>query len=210
MRYNRPFIGVVFVAVFMFGLIAGIYFVENSANNFDFLRDVPTMEQCIGATVQDSDVFALTPRLRYCHELIYIQNELNEFNLRRLVFQSQHNSDMVLLWMVVFITIAGVLLSGLQLYTSYRMMADGVIKAEGEAQHTLEVERGKIALRSSVTGLFILIISFAFFYVFVIFVYEIEEAPPQAELIQRIDEFTGGPISDEPGEMLPPDDSADP
>lgn len=211
MRYGRPFLAVVGVAIFMFGVIAGIYFIENSANTFDFLRQIPTMQQCIEGGVQDADILELSTRLQYCHQLIYVQSELNEFTIRRLVFQSQHNSDMVLLWMVVFITIAGVLLSGLQLYTSFRMMSDGVIQGGGEAQHTLEVERGKVALRSSVTGLFILIISFAFFYVFVIFVYKIDEMGPQQQMTQQFDDVFGGQIiSDEEGSMILDDDAGTP
>ncbi len=204
MPANRPFLAVLAIALFMFGLIVGVYFIENSANTFSFLRDIPTLQQCIDARFEDANIPELDARLNYCHELIYVQSELNEFTIRRLVFQSQHNSDMVLLWMVVFITIAGVLLSGLQLYTSYRMMSDGIIAPGGPEQgHSLEIERGKVALRSSVTGLFILIISFAFFYVFVIFVYKIDDPGAQQEVFNRAQEITNNQIiSEEEGEMI--------
>lgn len=177
MKKNTPFWVVVAIAIFMFGTVCGVAFVENAANDFDFLRDIPALEDCVGAKVGTEDLAVLSARLTYCYDAIYLQSELNEFTIRRLVFQSQHSSDMVLLWMVVFITVGGVLLSGLQLYTSYRITADGKDGVGDGAvpQSSIEVERGKIALRSSVTGLFILLISFAFFYVFVIFVYKIED-----------------------------------
>ena len=163
-------------AVFMVGVISEIWFIENSASSFSFLRDLPTIDECVDATFDEKTVDTLTLRLPYCYDKVYLQSQLNEFTIRRLVFQSQYISDLVLLWMVVFITLAGVILSGLQLFTSYQLAkgghtieepiefsADQGGKPSVAAGSSLVIEKGKIALRSSVTGLFILIISFAFF-----------------------------------------------
>jgi hypothetical protein len=76
--------------------------------------------------------------------------------------------------MVVLITISGVALAGLQLAASYRL---AVIRGTefATASELVLNKSGDLVLKSSVTGLFILIISFAFFLVFVLYVYDIKE-----------------------------------
>jgi hypothetical protein len=64
-------------------------------------------------------------------------------------------------------------LAGLPLAASYRLAVAGQ-QSELGSQHELSVEQGKIVIRSSIAGLFILLISFAFFYIFVIEVYKIK------------------------------------
>jgi hypothetical protein len=126
-----------------------------------------------------------------CYSEIHSQGLLNDFHLRRLKAIQQHYADNVTLWMVVSITISGVVLAGLQLLASYKLaILSGTALAES---NDLSVEKGKLVVRSSVTGLMILIISFAFFLVFVKFIYTIDtqnldrtiepkSGKPQAEL----------------------------
>lgn len=114
-----------------------------------------------------------------------LRNELllNDFQLRRMKFHEQSRDGHVLLWVVVLITLSGVALSALQLLASYRLAGTGAgagLDTPGE----FSVERGKVSLKSSVTGLFILLFSFAFFALFVAEVYKIKELrvehPPNA------------------------------
>jgi hypothetical protein len=75
--------------------------------------------------------------------------------------------------MVVCITIAGVALAGAQLLISYRLAM------LGKENHTLDstfiLAKDRIAVRSSITGLLILTVSFCFFIVFVIWVFQFKE-----------------------------------
>ena len=98
---------------------------------------------------------------------------LNDFYHRKAKFLEQSRDGYVLLWVVVVITLSGVGLSALQLVASYRLasVGRGSLDTPGE----LSLERDKISLKSSVTGLFILVFSFAFFALFVAEVYKIKE-----------------------------------
>ena len=90
-----------------------------------------------------------------------------------LAFQMSEN--VVLMWMVVAITVSGVTLAGLQLYASFKLASVGKgTLAEGG---TLKLENGKVVVQSSIVGVIILAISFAFFMVFVRDVYSITEVP---------------------------------
>lgn len=98
---------------------------------------------------------------------------LKDFSYRREKFDQQVHDDNIMLWMVVIITIIGVILAGLQLYTSYMLAMAGKVK--GSQDSSVTIEAGKIAVKSSITGLLILAMSFAFFCVFVVEVYTFKE-----------------------------------
>jgi hypothetical protein len=93
--------------------------------------------------------------------------------------------DRVLLWMVVIITISGVLLAGLQLMASYKLAISG--RQQFGDSSDLLLQHDKITLKSSVTGLFILVISFAFFIIFVFEVYTIKENKSDSTATSPID-----------------------
>jgi hypothetical protein len=111
------------------------------------------------------------------HGLCYVQiNEedaLTEFGIRRSAFIAQQKQTGVLMWMVIAITISGVLLAGIQLLAAYKLAASG--KAAFEQGGQLSLENNKISLTSSVTGVLVLFISLFFFYIFVKEVYLIKE-----------------------------------
>lgn len=160
----------------MAGALASVVFVENSTNRFDFLRQPETISACVNVGETESiatNMYNEADRVGFCYRKIYSQSLLDEFHVRRIVFQTQNISDVTLLWMVVFITTSGVVLSGVQLYTSYQLALSG--GADGSANQSLEIERGKLSLKSSVTGLFILVFSLAFFYLYIVFVYTIDD-----------------------------------
>jgi hypothetical protein len=110
----------------------------------------------------------------YCYDVNYAERLLGDFSIRRLKLLRQDIADQVILWMVVLITISGVMLAALQLLISYRFASDG--KRFGPEETRLDVDvSGKVALKSSITGLVILLISFGFFFLFVKDVYQIKE-----------------------------------
>jgi hypothetical protein len=107
-----------------------------------------------------------------CYAHLHQQALLNDFRIRRLKFTQQTYDERVLLWMVVVITLAGVGLAALQLVGSFRLASVGA--ANFDQQTELSVQQGKLSVKSSVTGLLILICSFAFFWVFVYEVFVIK------------------------------------
>lgn len=176
---------------FMMGALFAIAFIDNSTNQFDFIRDPESLSSCLSSAPGGQ---AEGDPVAYCYSKIYKQSMLEEFQLRRIVFQTQYVSDVALLWMVIFITTSGVILSGIQLYTSYQISLSGRISGGGQVgDQSLEIERGKLSLKSSVTGLFILVFSLAFFYLYIIFVYTIKDPSRETgrDQVGRYDEAVG-------------------
>lgn len=103
---------------------------------------------------------------------------LADFTIRRANLLGQLTEGRIVLWMVVAITLSGVLLAGLQLMAAYRLAGAG--RGEFAASQELTLEQNKISVKSSVTGLLILIVSFAFFMVYVIYVYTSKELRQEA------------------------------
>jgi len=147
------------------------------------LQEVPSMESCVDemkrvidpASIQNLIGRAATIRAvqEACYDRGHKQAELNEYQIRRMQFFEQYYDERIILWMVVVITVSGVALAGVQLAASYRLSLLG--RAVSNKPSELTVEHGRIVLRSSALGLFILIISFAFFFVFVTQMYPTKE-----------------------------------
>ncbi|CAB3744350.1 hypothetical protein LMG24238_07244 [Paraburkholderia sediminicola] len=76
--------------------------------------------------------------------------------------------------MVVTTTVSGVLLSAVQLVAAYKLASAASSKDMGSQGGSVDLEVGKISVKSSVTGLLILAVSFAFFIVFVNSVYSLK------------------------------------
>jgi hypothetical protein len=108
----------------------------------------------------------------FCYSAIRNASLLGEFNIRRLSLVSQQFETLVIMWMVVAITISGVILAGIQLAAAYSLATLG--KGEFTQNTQLTAEQGRISMQSSVTGLLILTVSLAFFFVFVKFVYKLD------------------------------------
>lgn len=117
---------------------------------------------------------ALLEHIHYmCYEQIFEEDSLTDFGIRKSAFLNQQAETPVMLWMVVAITLSGVLLAAIQLIAAYRLTASGKVGFEQGGQ--LSIEAHKISLGSSVTGLIILTVSLAFFIVFVTQVYVVKE-----------------------------------
>ncbi len=147
------------------------------------LHEVQSMDACVKQVTQIIDPnasinsigksVALRAIQDTCYDKGYKQAELNEYQIRRMQFFEQYYGARVILWMVVFITSSGVVLAGLQLALSYRLTLFG----RGSAEHSSEmtIERSKIVLKSSTMGIFILVISLGFFFIFVTRMYPAKE-----------------------------------
>ena len=146
----------------------------------------PSMSQCVTDTVSlvgpknSSTAETLREALDHCYSLIRAQGLLSDFAIRKLNFFQQYRANGILMWMVVAVTIFGVLLAALQLLASYNLaIANKTSLDVGDGQITLK--HNQIALRSSITGLFILLISFCFFLVFVFYVHRLEPLVERAD-----------------------------
>lgn len=109
-----------------------------------------------------------------CYRIAYGMYMLDDFRIRKAKFEQQSYDEMVMLWMVVVITISGVILAAVQLLISYRLARIASQSALSDSTDIV-VERDRLIFRSSVNGLAILLISFAFFLVFVVEIYTIRE-----------------------------------
>jgi hypothetical protein len=83
-----------------------------------------------------------------------------------------------MLWMVVAMTMSGVSFAGLQLYAGFKLALAG--KGGFEQSGKVDIGPGRISISSSITGILVLAISLAFFYVLVKDVYLIKELPTPA------------------------------
>jgi hypothetical protein len=137
----------------------------------------PSMDQCMKDTVASLDLkqaptTEVLEQVRgHCYALIQSQGLLRDYLVREIYFIQQYRANAVLMWMVVAVTFAGVALAALQLMASLQL-ASGKGTPVGDQQ--LIVKRDQIVLKSSVTGLFILLISFAFFLTYVIYVFRFQ------------------------------------
>lgn len=169
------------VAFVAFGWIASYW--ENSSSSrpdsiVPAIEHQPSLNQCVLETITSMkpavvDIQLLHATTNHCYSKLHGQALLHDFQIRRLKFIQQTYDERILLWMVVTITISGVGLAGLQLLTSYRLASSGTTGSDQSSEFV--VQRDRIALKSSVTGLFVLLLSFGFFYVFVYEVYVIKE-----------------------------------
>ena len=90
------------------------------------------------------------------------------------IYEAQLTQNTVMLWLVVILTMGGIGLAAVQLWATYRLAkaGQGALADGGEAT----IEHGKIVVRSSVVGIIILAMSFAFFSMYVLYVYRISES----------------------------------
>jgi hypothetical protein len=109
----------------------------------------------------------------FCYDTIGSQLKLDQEVIRRDTFKFQRNENIIMLFMVVTITLSGVVLAGLQLLASYKLALLGRGELAGGVEASYSAEN--ISFKTSVVGVAILAISFAFFMLFVYEVYTIKE-----------------------------------
>ena len=122
------------------------------------------------------DVAKLYDVYGFCYNSQIAQLSFEEDSVRRDNFVFQRSENIALLAMVIGITLSGVALAGLQLFASYKLAlrGKGALADGGEANFT----PNSVIVKSSVVGVVILAISFAFFMVYVIDVYTLRDTAP--------------------------------
>jgi len=113
-----------------------------------------------------------------CYARINEEDTLAEFGIRRGAFVNQQAETGILMWLVVLITISGVLLAGLQLLAGFRLAMRG--KAAFDQGGQISLEANKLSINSSVTGILVLAISLFFFYIFAKEIYVIRVVGEQS------------------------------
>jgi hypothetical protein len=158
---------------------------------------------CIEHTSQsiklaDTDYYQYERLWWLCGNQVYNQMILADFTIRREKLVRQELDERVTLWMVVSITLSGVLLAALQLLTSYKLAASG--HADFAKDSEVVIQRDRISFKSSITGVLILGISLAFFIVYVLWIYTITEVPVERPANLQV----APPIASEIGGVGPP------
>jgi hypothetical protein len=138
------------------------------------LDESKKMEDCRANKMQllrpdKVDVALLYQVSDLCYTEVRREYLLGNFNIHRYDIVKQNFQTLVVMWMVVTITMSGVFLAGMQLLAAYRLASAG--HGQLAESSDLSLERGKVSLKSSVTGLIILTVSLAFFIVYVKWVY---------------------------------------
>jgi hypothetical protein len=127
-------------------------------------------KNAINLTIPDKLDFRMLQLVAdFCYEQIRREGNLSHSQILRSNYAEQRFEGRILLWMVVGITISGVALATIQLIAAYQLASAG--RGDFTQGGEVTLERSNISLKTSVTGLLILTVSFAFFMVFVRWIY---------------------------------------
>ena len=110
-----------------------------------FGRSVPSLQECVTSLSEKEKGSSFRKLTEECYFYGLKQGYLNDFQTRRAHFSLQYDSGKIILWMVVIITLSGVLLSALQLAASYRL-AVASQNHSLRSQQEFSVEEGKLML----------------------------------------------------------------
>jgi hypothetical protein len=137
----------------------------------DLLPEVPNVA-ALGALdpeTRDAAVGAIREYYRY---------RQSGYEHRRRVFDWQLLSSKIIFWIVVLMVSAGIYFSGVQFHLALRAVrppAAASASAPPAFDTSLEAGAGGIKVSSPVLGVIILVISFLFFYLYLVHVYPISE-----------------------------------
>ncbi|SHF18248.1 hypothetical protein SAMN05443144_10652 [Fodinibius roseus] len=105
----------------------------------------------------------------------YYEYRVSGFEHRKEVFAWQLFSSKLIFWSVLLLVLSGISFSGIQFYKSIRnQQADGETATEDSVTEFEASARG-IKVTSPVLGVIILVISLAFFYLYLVYVHPIRE-----------------------------------
>lgn len=106
--------------------------------------------------------------------------DISVYKHRRKIFDWQHTSSVLIFWVVILIVLIGLFFSGMQFYISLKREKER-IKQHSETPESqgniteFEASLQGIKVSSSVIGIIILVISLAFFYLYLVHVYPVNE-----------------------------------
>lgn len=150
---------------------------DSMAEDFDaYINDHPNND------VEDKMNEAYLEKLEFEKSLhVYYRESLVN---RKEAFVWGHTSSVIIFWMVITIVLFGLIFSAIQFYISMlntrlqiQKNADSEInKGEISSRTKLKISLEGFEVNSSVLGVIILIISLAFFYLYLVYVYPVMES----------------------------------
>jgi hypothetical protein len=104
----------------------------------------------------------------------YYEYRISGFDHRRRVFEWQHLSSKIIFVTVLVLVFVGIYFAAVQFHTALRRKSEGETSKSGEVTEFSATVEG-IKVSSPVLGVIILVISLAFFYLYLSYVYPITE-----------------------------------
>lgn len=175
-RGHAPFYlsGVLFALVFIVGAV--FLFHKYTEGNFEGINSdqlVPCLERYgVRGDLSNAEFRTVGSVYSLCYSIVSTDLTAQEQMIINQNYVFQRSENVVLMIMVVLITLSGVVLAALQLLGSYKLASLG--KGTLSEGSEINVSVSNLAVKSSVVGVTILGISFAFFLVFVLYVYTIK------------------------------------
>lgn len=163
-------LGTVLAGVFVYLVVSSTHIPNDGKGvNGTSIKDCIEKFSSSGGPKQVQELAGLN---NFCYYYVAYQLSADQGIIRRDDYLFQRNENVVLMYMVVLITFAGVVLAGVQLLASYKLalLGKGELAGGGEIIYSA----GGASFKSSVVGLVILALSFAFFLVFVLDVYKFD------------------------------------
>ncbi|MDR8390597.1 hypothetical protein NC796_05570 [Aliifodinibius sp. S!AR15-10] len=105
----------------------------------------------------------------------YYEYRVSGFAHRKNVFAWQLFSTKLIFWSVLILVFSGIAFSGIQFYKSIKLGPDEGAGPTGGTATEFEASAKGIKVTSPVLGVIILVISLAFFYLYLVYVYPISE-----------------------------------
>jgi hypothetical protein len=136
---------------------------DQSSNDPSF----PPSPDCTQADKMTLDAYQAALREYYNYRKSGLQH-------RQRVFEWQHRSSIVIFVVVVLLVAAGIYFAAIQFHRDFRRTTlEG--RSEGATPTEFEASLQGVKVSSSVLGVIILVISLAFFYLYLAFVYPVHE-----------------------------------
>ncbi len=106
-------------------------------------------------------------------EKAYIEHLTWRWNYVEKVFNQQKTNGWIIMTLLVSLIIGGLIFTAFQVYTVYTLGDWSSLTAD------LQIETvGKISISSTIVGAIVLVISLAFFYLYLLYVYKIQNPEP--------------------------------
>jgi hypothetical protein len=163
----------VFVILLMFMqilLIPDLNAQFDSADLHKFLREQRKLADSATPAVPNFASITDTAVISYYNQsmIAYYTYKRDEFYQANRVFYWQLISSKIIFFVVIALVVTGIWFAGVQFYS-------GLKKGEKFEENKLEFTKEGVKLNSSVIGLIILVISIAFFYLYLVYVYPIHK-----------------------------------
>jgi len=121
-------------------------------------------------------------KMTLSEQLLKAENEykISNYKHRRKTFDWQHTSSVIIFWVVILIVLVGLFFAGMQFYISLKQSKSNIknnneTSEKQENATSFEASLSGIKVSSSVIGIIILVISLAFFYLYLVYVYPVNE-----------------------------------